>query len=130
MYNKELNMRTRTVERLYRIIMGGSHTGLRVSLALAGLAWTSASLATPAHFDIDAGDATQTLNQFSHQSNLKVLFDFPQLKNVHTNALHGDMEPNVALAALLKDTSLQFDFVNADTFAVTPAHKPKKPRSQ
>ena len=120
-------MRPCTTERLSRTISRGSHPVLPVSLLLAGLLWTSASLATPTHFDIDAGDAPQTLTEFSRQSNLYVLFDFAQLKNVHTQAVHGDMEPVVALAALVKATPLLFDFVNERTLSFTRVPEQKKP---
>lgn len=113
-------MRPRMAERLCRIMRGGSSA----ALALAGLLWTSASLASPAHFDIDAGDAALTLNEFARQSNLMLLFDFAQLKGVRTQGVQGDMEPVAALAALLAGTSLRFDFVSERTIAVSEQTKP------
>jgi iron complex outermembrane recepter protein len=120
-------MRAWTAERLGRIIRGGSRTTLRLPLALAGLLWTSVSLATPTHFNIDAGDAPQTLSEFSRQSNLQVLFDFRQLQNVHTQAVRGDLELEKALAALLTGTSLRFAFVNEKTIAFTRVQEQTKP---
>lgn len=75
------------------------------------------------HFELEAGDASVTLNEFSKQSDLQVLFDYTILRGMRTQAVNGDLEASAALTAMLKGTNLMFDFVNDRTLAVTP----KKP---
>jgi iron complex outermembrane receptor protein len=75
------------------------------------------------HFDLEAGDASLQLNEFSRQSDLQVLFDFNILRGMKTRAVSGDLDPAIALKSMLKGTNLVFDFVNDHTLAVTP----KKP---
>lgn len=75
------------------------------------------------HFDLEAGDASLMLNEFSRQSDLQVLFDFNILRGMKTRAVTGDLDASAALKAMLKGTNLVFDFVNDHTLAVTP----KKP---
>jgi iron complex outermembrane receptor protein len=75
------------------------------------------------HFELEAGDASLMLNEFSRQSDMQVLFDFNLLKGMKTRAVTGDLDVSDALTALLKGTDLGFDFVNDHTLAVTP----KKP---
>jgi iron complex outermembrane recepter protein len=75
------------------------------------------------HFDLEAGDASLMLNEFSRQSDLQVLFDFNILRDMKTRAVTGDFDASTALTSMLKGTNLVFDFVNDRTLAVTP----KKP---
>jgi len=75
------------------------------------------------HFDLEAGDASVMLNEFSRQSDLQVLFDFNILRGMKTRAVTGDLDASTALKDMLKGTNLVFDFVNDHTLAVTP----KKP---
>src|SRR5882757_6140111 len=75
------------------------------------------------HFDLEAGDASLMLNEFSRQSDLQVLFDFNILRGLKTRAVTGDLDASTALTSMLKGTNLVFDFVNDRTLAVTP----KKP---
>jgi iron complex outermembrane receptor protein len=70
-------------------------------------------------FHIDAGDATLTLNEFSRQSNLQLLFDYNVVRGRRTRAVSGDYEPTAALRQMLAGTGLVFDFVNDRTLAVT-----------
>src|SRR5882757_2810347 len=72
------------------------------------------------HFDLEAGDASLMLNEFSRQSDLQVLFDFNILRGMKTRAVTGDLEASTALKSMLKGTNLVFDFVNDHTLAVTP----------
>src|SRR5438552_17786832 len=74
-------------------------------------------------FDLEAGDASVMLNEFSRQSDMQVLFDFNILRGMKTRAVTGDLDASTALKAMLKGTNLVFDFVNDHTLAVTP----KKP---
>jgi outer membrane receptor protein involved in Fe transport len=75
------------------------------------------------HFDLEAGDASLMLNEFSRQSDMQVLFDFNILRGMKTRAVTGDLDASTALKDMLKGTNLVFDFVNDHTLAVTP----KKP---
>src|SRR3569832_901856 len=107
-------------------IAPGRAAGRKCALLVAFLALhTAASDAAGPHkhFDIEAGDASLMLNEFSRQSDLQVLFDFNILRGMKTRAVTGDLDASTALKSMLKGTNLVFDFVNDHTLAVTP----KKP---
>ncbi|MFL6604468.1 MAG: TonB-dependent receptor domain-containing protein [Steroidobacteraceae bacterium] len=70
-------------------------------------------------FHIEAGDATLTLNEFSRQSSLQLLFDYNIVRGRKTRAVRGEYAPAAALEQMLADTGLVFDFVNDRTLAVT-----------
>ena len=70
-------------------------------------------------FHIEAGDATLTLNEFSRQSSLQLLFDYNIVRGRKTRAVSGEYEASAALRQMLVDTGLVFDFVNDRTLAVT-----------
>ena len=72
-------------------------------------------------FHIEQGDASVTLNEFSRQSTVQLLFDFNLVQGRQTNALDGEFEIAEALRQMLADTGLVFDFVNDRTLAVTLA---------
>jgi iron complex outermembrane recepter protein len=72
------------------------------------------------HFDLEAGDASLMLNEFSRQSDLQVLFDFNLLRGMKTHAVSGDLDASTALTSMLAGTNLVFDFVNDHTLTVTP----------
>jgi iron complex outermembrane recepter protein len=72
------------------------------------------------HFDLEAGDASLMLNEFSRQSDLQVLFDFNLLRGMKTHAVSGDLDASAALTSMLAGTNLVFDFVNDHTLTVTP----------
>jgi iron complex outermembrane recepter protein len=75
-----------------------------VSLALA----SSVALlgASSIKFEIAPQPAPTALQLFIKQSGTKVLFLYDEIKDVRTNAVSGDMEPEAALNALLRDTGL------------------------
>ena len=58
------------------------------------------------HFDLEAGDASLMLNEFSRQSDMQVLFDFNILRGMKTRAVTGDLDVSNALKAMLKGTNL------------------------
>lgn len=90
------------------------------SASIVGIiVWLGMRAAVARDFDIDAGQATLTLNEFSRQSDLQVLFDFNALKERRTRQVRGNLTPQEALAQMLGDTDLTFDFVNERTLAVT-----------
>src|SRR3981081_4557411 len=70
-------------------------------------------------FHIEAGDATLTLNEFSRQSSLQLLFDYNIVRGRKTRAVSGEYEAPAALRQMLAGTGLVFDFVNERTLAVT-----------
>ena len=71
------------------------------------------------HFDLEAGDAATTLNEFGRQSDLQVLFDYQVLKGVQTHAVQGDLDASDALTRMLAGTGLVFDYVNSRTLTVS-----------
>ena len=71
-------------------------------------------------FDIAAGDARVTLNEFSRQANLQILFDFAALRGRQTHAVAGMLPPAEALKSMLTDTGLSAQDVNERTLAITP----------
>lgn len=96
---------------------------------LCGLIATALLLSLPARaapklhtFHIEAGDATRTLNEFSRQSSLQLLFDYNIVRGRKTRAVSGEYEASAALRQMLVDTGLTFDFVNERTLAVTLAN--------
>src|SRR5581483_7609815 len=89
---------------------------LLLLLAFSEFAWAGALR----HYDLEAGDASLMLNEFSRQSDMQVLFDFNILKGMRTRAVKGEFEVSDALTAMLVGTPLGFDFVNDHTLAVTP----------
>lgn len=70
------------------------------------------------NFHIDAGNAALTLNEFSRQSDVQVLFDFVVINQLLTHSIKGEMEVDEALEALLSDTDMTYDYVNTRTVAV------------
>jgi iron complex outermembrane recepter protein len=68
---------------------------------------------------IDAGGAASTLNEFSRQSGLQLLFDYNIVRGLKTRALSIDADACGALTNMLAGTKLVFDYVNAHTLAVT-----------
>src|ERR1700761_8632012 len=97
-----------------------------ILLSLYGYLILGLVLAAPARsaprlqpFHIAAGDAALTLNEFSRQSSLQLLFDYNLVRGRKTHAISGEYEPPAALRQMLADTGLVFDFVNERTLAVT-----------
>jgi outer membrane receptor protein involved in Fe transport len=77
----------------------------------------------PRHFDLDAGDASPMLNEYSRQSDAQVLFDFNLLRSSKTGAVKGTYSANDAIKRMLRGSGLVFDWVNDHTIAVTPKKK-------
>ena len=74
-------------------------------------------------FHIEAGDATRTLNEFSRQSSLQLLFDYSVVRGRRTHAVSGDLPAPVALQKMLEDTGLTFDFVNDRTLSIAALNR-------
>jgi iron complex outermembrane receptor protein len=101
----------------YRNSIGTLLCGL---IALALLASLPARAAPRLQtFHIEAGDAALTLNEFSRQSGLQLLFDYNIVHGRKTRTISGEYEASAALRQMLVDTGLVFDFVNDRTLAVT-----------
>jgi iron complex outermembrane receptor protein len=94
---------------------------LLTALIVLGLLAGRAALAEPKlqTFHIEAGEATLTLNEFSRQSSLQLLFDYNIVRGRKTRAVSGEYAATAALEKMLADTGLVFDFVNERTLAVT-----------
>jgi iron complex outermembrane receptor protein len=78
-------------------------------------------------FHIAAGDATLTLNEFSRQAHVQLLWDFNVVKGRVTQAVDGLYEPRDALRHMLGNTGLVFAVVNERTLAVTPMRSASRP---
>ena len=91
--------------------------GLLVLGLLVGLPARAAS--SPQAFHIEAGDASRTLNEFSRQSSLQLLFDYNIVRGRKTQAVSGEYSATAALQKMLTGTDLVFDFVNEHTLAIT-----------
>src|SRR5690349_2631444 len=91
-----------------------------LAASLLSLAWLSVALAEPRHFDLPAGDARVMLNEFSHQADLQVLYDYPKLAGMQTHDVMGEYEPSAALSALIQNLPLHVSWVNDRTLAIKP----------
>lgn len=80
-------------------------------------------------FHIEAGDATRTLNEFSRQSSLQLLFDYNLVRGRKTRAVSGEYAAPAALQRMLEDSGLEFDYVNDRTLSVTPLGRDAEPGS-
>ncbi|MFO1448287.1 MAG: TonB-dependent receptor [Opitutaceae bacterium] len=62
--------------------------------------------AAPVAFDIPPQPAPTALDLFVKQSGAQIVYLAADIKEAHTNAVKGTLEPNAALEALLKDTGI------------------------
>lgn len=81
-----------------------------------GLLWWRVAAAS---FHVDAGELTFTLNEWSRQSDLQILFDFNVLRGHSSLPVSCECSAKEALALLLQGSGFIFDFVNDRTVAVT-----------
>jgi iron complex outermembrane recepter protein len=97
----------------------------RLTAALLVLLFCLPALAAPKlqTFHIEAGDAARTLNEFSRQSSLQLLFDYSVVRGRKTCAVSGDYSAPDALQKMLQDTGLAFDFVNDRTLSIAPLNR-------
>ncbi len=61
-------------------------------------------------FDIPAGDAQKTLQDYYSQSKIEMLYLTDTVRGTTTNAVAGNLEASEALEQMLKGTSLEFSF--------------------
>ncbi len=90
---------------------------------IVGLICSHTAWADPRAFDIPAGEAAVELRDFAKQSGLQLLFDYSVVKSIKTHAVAGNLEPEVALAELIRGTGLEFERVNSQTVAIRLAPK-------
>ena len=76
-------------------------------------------------FDLDEGDAKQTLKQFAKQAQIGILFNPPSISGVQTNEVVGKFTTRVALERMLEGTPLVFnEDLETGAFAVTRSEIP------
>jgi iron complex outermembrane recepter protein len=75
-------------------------------IVLAILLGSTAAIAAPKPFSIEAEEAPRSLLEFGRQSAVQILFASAEVKGIITNAVRGNYEPITALNLLLKGTSL------------------------
>lgn len=92
----------------------------RIGFIVLIACWQMQAARSAINFHIDAGFAAQTLNEFSRQADLQILFDYPLLEQTMTPAISGEMEADEALEALLAGTGFTYDYVNTRTLAISP----------
>src|ERR1700761_7295603 len=92
---------------------GSSHTPIApltrlIALLLLFVCLPAAAAPKPQMFHIEAGDAARTLNEFSRQSGLQLLFEYNIVRGRNTHAVSGEFPPAVALQKMLEETGLVF----------------------
>lgn len=75
-------------------------------------------------FQIEAGEAGYTLNEWARQSDRQILFDYLEISTVITSGVYGEMDPYEALGRMVQDTGYVFDVVNERTAVVVKGDKP------
>lgn len=86
---------------------------------LAILPLASQVQAQEASFQIPAQSLTSALQAFGQQSGLQVLYSPDQLKGLKSTAIHGAMEPTVALQKLLGSSRVAYG-ISGNTVTITP----------
>jgi iron complex outermembrane recepter protein len=101
--------------------MAGTTKVTRLLIAAACVLITATpglAAAKPLKFEIAAGSAVDALAQFGQQSGLQMFFARKAVEGHQVRAVTGEYEPEAALALLLEDTGLRFEFVNERTVTV------------
>jgi hypothetical protein len=88
-----------------KLIFCRSHFVVQYIL-IGGLAIATATAQETTTFDIDAGPAAQSLNQYARQAGVDLGFPMEVIGGTHTNEVKGNYHPDEALALLLKGTGL------------------------
>ena len=79
---------------------------------------TSAATEELRQFNIEAGEAPTTLNEYCQQSDQQVLFDYKELRHRLTHGVNGMLTASEALKVMLQGTGLIADMVNEQTIAI------------
>ncbi|MDA0350264.1 MAG: TonB-dependent receptor plug domain-containing protein [Verrucomicrobia bacterium] len=97
-----------------------------LSAAVLLLMFSARSIASDIQsFDLDGGDATQTLKEFAKQSRLSIVFDPQGVKGVQTQEVVGMLLPRLALERMLEGTPLVFkQDLETGAFAITRSEIP------
>jgi hypothetical protein len=61
------------------------------------------------HFDIPAGNAEDTLQLVSRQTQFLLLYNTDEVRGIRTNGVTGNLEPQEAVRRMLEGTRLAFD---------------------
>jgi hypothetical protein len=92
---------------------------LAVQLAVSQQASKAAPLNVPVQFRIPAERMKQALEEFALQSNLRLIYASDDITDAAVaHEVSGSYLPEFALALMLGDSCLQFEFVNAHTVAI------------
>lgn len=110
---------------------------LACAVALQGLvpgmahaqADTAAEVSNEQAFDIPAGPLADTLTEFGLQSGLQISYPQDAVQGLRSSAVQGRLRPAEALRLLLRDTGMEFSFINASTVLVRPAAQAAPARS-
>ena len=95
-----------------------------LSLSLALLINSMALASNPPGPVVAAGDASQTLLEFSRRSSIQILYLSKDVEGVATQQLDGTLEGHQALQAMLAITRLKVRFVGPRSAVVTPDNRP------
>ncbi|MGH7944475.1 MAG: secretin and TonB N-terminal domain-containing protein, partial [Opitutaceae bacterium] len=77
-----------------------------IAVALSPEAAAASAASAEKKFDVPAGDAAATLQRFSAQSGMQLLFSTEEVKGVTTKAVRGDLPAHEALDRMLAGTTL------------------------
>lgn len=102
-----------------------SIAGVMFAATCSVLALAVSAAETPPNPQLPSGDALESLNEFSRQTGLQLIFAFSLVQGKKTQALDGSLPPVPALSQLLKGTGLEFSFVNERTVALVAAPPPR-----
>jgi hypothetical protein len=75
-------------------------------------------VATPAaggYFDIEEGPAEETLSEWSKQAQIPIGYGYRSIEGIHTRAVHGWLDPFIALRWMIEGTPLYFDILKSGT---------------
>jgi outer membrane receptor protein involved in Fe transport len=76
-------------------------------------------------FDIPAGPATETLVAYTTLTGFQALYGYDAVRDIRTNAVHGELDPVTALEQMTQGTRLRYEFMDSDTvtLTVTPSQR-------
>ncbi|MEP7242937.1 MAG: TonB-dependent receptor [Gammaproteobacteria bacterium] len=98
---------------------------LLVLLAASFCSSAAWAAAPKAHFDIPAGDASETLRRLAQllaQSKVEILYITSAVRGYQTHAVSGEIDAPTAVHQMLDGTGLDFEFENDDTFVSVKPH--------
>lgn len=84
----------------------------------------AASRSEPAAFAIDSQPLHDALQAYSRATGRSVLYDAGQVAHLRSTAINGRLDPDAALAALLRGTGMQARFASTGAFVIVPVEPP------